>query len=124
MHGENTKVTVSVSVVKHICLGRTWLQYIGKFRSRIHFYMSRDITEIITPQPRFELHASCVYVTNSPARNTKCGFDGKPGNCDGDRAAVENRLEIKLKPTAEYMGCNRQFTRGHSNKTSVLRDQK
>ena len=76
------------------------------------------------PQPRFELYASCVYVSNFPARNTKCGFDGKPGKSDGHRAAVENRLEIKLNQTAEYMGCNRQFTCGHWHKTSFLRDQK
>lgn len=88
------------------------LRYVRRFRSRIHFYMPRDITEIIMPQPRFELHASCIYVSNLPDWNTICSFDVKPGNCDGDRAALENRLEIKLRQTEEHMGCNRQFTWG------------
>jgi len=49
---------------------------------------------------------------------------GNLGTLDGDRAAVENRLEIKVKQTAEHVGRNRQFTWGHSHKTFFLRDQK
>ena len=79
-------------------------------------------------------HCHRLCFSNLPARNTKCGFDVKPGNSDGNRAAVENRREIKLKTdcgihgavTANSLGATRtkrpfRVTKSNSNLSALQR---